>query len=432
MPFAGKVFVVEFNHPSLDWTPLYGARSDAGSFTREQIDNTDKLDMPWRVGVSGMGFMTFSSSGVISTPAGETTMHDWINTKANTDPIVEARIVENGVVQYTSTFLITAYDRSGEETGAEEWAITLESMTVVTAGDPMEGILTNTLGVAITNTLGEFIEVTNKTQPTLIFVCGDDAGTPLGLTLTITASNGGPLTVTDNTPSISVDGGGGSDLAHTISNDGTTCVITYQNTFTPDTIQSSVSGYIDGYFFTSEIHGCVGVRPIAWSQTATGQIAIQQSHTGSDTSPPIWMQGILNGGTRYASTLWGYVPPLPVNDGAPQYLSVPAGGSNRPQFIIIIDEYIAQVDVWPIVWTFEAVAQGGLDVGTTSTPAYVTQATVGSTIPPYTTSGDPANYGGEAMNNVQVGINTTAQAITRSLPIAATVTIYRDGYVVYS
>lgn len=105
--------------------------------------------------------------------------------------------------------------------------------------------------------------------PTILFACGDDAGSPLGLTVTITADGGEDVWLIDLTPSLLVDGDGGSDPNdNSVVGSGTpTVTITYPTTFDLDTIRSSVQVYSGGAVFNLT-HDCVGVRPTNyWKHT---------------------------------------------------------------------------------------------------------------------------------------------------------------------
>ena len=106
--------------------------------------------------------------------------------------------------------------------------------------------------------------------PVITMVCGNDGGSPLGLTVTIEAG-GLAQTFISNTPSLIVNNGKGSDPNnYTVDiGDPTSIVITYPDTFLSETLRTDVTLVVDGYVITAQVENCAGVRDgtYVWTDT---------------------------------------------------------------------------------------------------------------------------------------------------------------------
>lgn len=107
-----------------NYTTIAGMRSTSMSINNEQVDVTDKGDVPWRQLLAvGIRSMELSAAGVFSDG---TSIGD-IMSDVTSGAIVEFKIISGRGDYFVGLFLVASCERSGEYNQAEQYTLSLAS-----------------------------------------------------------------------------------------------------------------------------------------------------------------------------------------------------------------------------------------------------------------------------------------------------------------
>lgn len=110
------------------YTTVAGLRSTSVKINNEQVDVTDKGDVPWRQLLAcGIRSMEASGSGIFSNAGSLSDMMD----KAINGAIDDFRIISGRGDKFVGTFLVASCERNGEYNGAEQYSLSLASAGAV-------------------------------------------------------------------------------------------------------------------------------------------------------------------------------------------------------------------------------------------------------------------------------------------------------------
>lgn len=108
---------------------IAGMRSTSLSINNEQVDVTDKGDVPWRTLLAvGIRSMELSASGIFSD---DLSLADIMN-DVTAGSIVNFQVTSGRGDKFQGDFLVASCERSGEYNGAEQYSLSLASAGVVT------------------------------------------------------------------------------------------------------------------------------------------------------------------------------------------------------------------------------------------------------------------------------------------------------------
>ena len=131
MAFAGKDFLIQLqtsDGPPEVFTTIGGMRSTSMSLNNEDVDVTDKDDMPWRqLEDFGVRSMEMSGSGIFKESA---TLDSLVESVVNGPCIKRFRLISGSGRKFTGDFKINL-ELSGEYNGAEQYSVTLASAGVI-------------------------------------------------------------------------------------------------------------------------------------------------------------------------------------------------------------------------------------------------------------------------------------------------------------
>lgn len=106
-----------------------GMRSTSMSINNEQVDVTDKGDVPWRQLLAvGVRSMELSASGIFSNAQ---VLNDIMNDVTN-GAIVNFEVTSGRGDQFAGDFLVASCERTGEYNGAEQYSLSLASAGAIT------------------------------------------------------------------------------------------------------------------------------------------------------------------------------------------------------------------------------------------------------------------------------------------------------------
>lgn len=107
-----------------NYVTIAGMRSTSMSINNEQVDVTDKGDVPWRQLLAvGIRSMELSAAGVFSDGA---VIGDIMN-DVTSGAIVEFKIISGRGDYFVGLFLVASCERSGEYNQAEQYTLSLAS-----------------------------------------------------------------------------------------------------------------------------------------------------------------------------------------------------------------------------------------------------------------------------------------------------------------
>lgn len=111
-------------------TTIGGLRSTGMTINNEQVDVTDKGDVPWRQLLAGAGVrsMSLSGSGVFSDNAAVTTLQ----ADAMSGTFETLKLISGRGDSFTGSFQIATFERNGEYNGAEQFSVSFESAAQIT------------------------------------------------------------------------------------------------------------------------------------------------------------------------------------------------------------------------------------------------------------------------------------------------------------
>lgn len=110
--------------PPITYSTIAGMRSTGLTINNEQVDVTDKGDVPWRQLLAcGIRSMELSASGIFS----DATVLASLMTDVTTGAIVNFKIISGRGDMFVGAFLITSCERNGEYNGAEQYTLSLAS-----------------------------------------------------------------------------------------------------------------------------------------------------------------------------------------------------------------------------------------------------------------------------------------------------------------
>ena len=128
----GRSFVLKIGNGATveAFTTVGGMRSTGITLGNETVDVTDKDSAGWRELLESAGgkSVSVSGSGVFKDTASETT----VRTAALADTIDNYRVQFEDGDYFAGAFQITSLEITGENNGAREYALTLESSGAVT------------------------------------------------------------------------------------------------------------------------------------------------------------------------------------------------------------------------------------------------------------------------------------------------------------
>lgn len=108
---------------------IAGMRSTSVKINNEQVDVTDKGDVPWRQLLQcGIRSMELSASGIFSDAVA---LAD-IMADVTAGNIVQFQIISGRGDKFVGLFLVASVERNGEYNGAEQYSLTLASAGAVT------------------------------------------------------------------------------------------------------------------------------------------------------------------------------------------------------------------------------------------------------------------------------------------------------------
>lgn len=108
---------------------IAGMRSTSVKINNEQVDVTDKGDVPWRQLLQcGIRSMELSASGIFTS---DVSLGD-IMSDVTSGSIVQFKIISGRGDTFVGMFLVASCERNGEYNGAEQYSLTLASAGTVT------------------------------------------------------------------------------------------------------------------------------------------------------------------------------------------------------------------------------------------------------------------------------------------------------------
>jgi TP901-1 family phage major tail protein len=128
--YCGKDLLIQrlMTAPST-YATIAGMRSTSVKINNEQVDVTDKGDVPWRQLLQcGIRSMELSASGIFSDAAALAS----IMADVTAGNIVQFQIISGRGDKFVGLFLVASVERNGEYNGAEQYSLTLASAGTVT------------------------------------------------------------------------------------------------------------------------------------------------------------------------------------------------------------------------------------------------------------------------------------------------------------
>ena len=130
--FCGKDFLLQVEDQVVPSTfnTIGAIRDTSISINNEQVDVTDKSNMPARqlLGECGVNSMTISGSGQFSDEEAISDLH----AKALSGAVITCKLVSGNGDSYEGSFQVASFERSGPYNSVEEYSITLESAASIT------------------------------------------------------------------------------------------------------------------------------------------------------------------------------------------------------------------------------------------------------------------------------------------------------------
>lgn len=118
---------------ALPYETIAGMKSTSMSINNEQVDVTDKGDVPWRQLLAvGIRSMELSASGVFSSAYA---LND-IMTDVTSGAIQTFKVISGRGDSFLGSFLVSSCERSGEYNGAEQYSLSLASAAAIAYTPP--------------------------------------------------------------------------------------------------------------------------------------------------------------------------------------------------------------------------------------------------------------------------------------------------------
>ena len=117
---------------SINYTTVGGMRSTSMTINNEQVDVTDKGDVPWRQLLAcGIKSMDLSLSGFFTDQVTLNTILACLASSTSTSAIQQFKLVSGRGDSVIGLFQITSCERSGEYNQAEQYSLSLASAAAI-------------------------------------------------------------------------------------------------------------------------------------------------------------------------------------------------------------------------------------------------------------------------------------------------------------
>lgn len=130
--YCGKDFLIQKRTalgPPAVYGTIGGMRSTSMSINNEQVDVTDKGDVPWRQLLAcGIRSMSMSGSGIFN----DNTVLNGVLADVVAGTIIHLKLISGRGDSFEGDYLITTCERSGEYNGAEQYSLSFESAGSIT------------------------------------------------------------------------------------------------------------------------------------------------------------------------------------------------------------------------------------------------------------------------------------------------------------